>query len=55
MNWAVQRAFVKGEERYYKFVESKVKFICDVYDTNKYPNNFYNKENPFSVNKISPL
>jgi len=55
MCWAVQRAFVKGENRYYKFVESKVKFICDVYDIDKYPNNFYNKENPFSVNKISPL
>lgn len=55
MNWALQRAIVKGEDRYYKFVESKVKFVCDIYDTDKYPNNFYSRGNPFSINKISPL
>lgn len=55
MNWAVQRAFVRNEDRYYKFVENKVKFVCDVYDTDKYPNNFYSRVNPFSINKISPL
>ncbi len=55
MNWAIQRAFVRGEDRYYKFIESKVKFVCDVYDTDKYPNNFYSRGNTFSINKISPL
>ncbi|MBI2410840.1 MAG: DUF3800 domain-containing protein [Candidatus Kerfeldbacteria bacterium] len=55
MNWAVQRAFHKGEDRYYKFVEEKVSFLCDVYDFDSYPNNFYNRRNPFSLNKISPL
>jgi hypothetical protein len=55
VNWAVQRAFVKGEMRYYKFIESKVKFIVDIYDSDKYPNNYYSKNNTFDINKISPL
>lgn len=55
MNWAVQRAFTKGEQRYYDFVKNKISFICDIYDFDKYPNNFYSKSNPFEVNKISPL
>ena len=55
VNWAVQRAFVKGEMRYYKFIESKVKFLVDIYDFDKYPKNFYGRSNVFDVNKISPL
>lgn len=55
MNWAIQRAFVKGDARYYDFIKEKVSFICDIYDFDKYPNNFYSKANPFDLNKISPL
>lgn len=56
MNWAVQRAFVKGEDRYLKFMASKISFLVDIYDFPKYPNNFYNnKTNIFDINKISPL
>lgn len=55
MNWAVQRAFTKGEDRFYKFIENKVKFLCDVYDFDKYPDNYYSRGNKFDVNKISPL
>lgn len=55
MNWAVQRAFIRGEERYLRFVEDKVSFIVDIYDFKKYPKNFYNAKNKFDVNKISPL
>ncbi|MEK7172579.1 MAG: DUF3800 domain-containing protein [Patescibacteria group bacterium] len=55
MNWATQRAFIKGEERYFKFVEEKISYLVDIYDFDKYPNNFYNKKNRFEVNKISPL
>ncbi len=54
-NWAVQRAFVRGEMRYYSFIESKVKFLVDIYDFNVYPKNFYNSSNKFDTNKISPL
>ena len=55
MNWALQRAFVKKEQRYLNFVKDKISFICDIYDFEKYPNNFYNKRNLFDTNKISPL
>lgn len=55
MNWAIYRAFVRGEERYYDFVKEKVSYLVDIYDNEKYPKNFYNDKNPFAVNKISPL
>lgn len=55
MNWAVQRAFIKGEDRYLNFVQNKISYLCDVYDFKKYPNNFYSKKKPFALNKISPL
>ena len=55
MNWAVQRAFVKGEDRYLKFVEDKITYLCDVYDFDKYPKNFYSKTNKFDITKMSPL
>lgn len=55
MNWAVQRAFVKNEDRYLKFVEERISFLVDLYDFDKYPKNFYNRRNKFDLNKISPL
>ena len=55
MNWAVYRAFVKREMRYYRFVESKVSLLIDLYDTENYPNTWYNQRNPFDINKTSPL
>ncbi|MEO8150540.1 MAG: DUF3800 domain-containing protein [Bacteroidia bacterium] len=55
MNWAVQRAFIRGEDRYLKFVESKISLIIDIYDFKKYPSNYYNRKNKFELKKISPL
>mgnify|MGYP000103162042 CR=1 FL=1 len=55
INWAVQRAFIKKEMRFYKFVEDKIKYLVDIYDTDKYPKNFYSSRNKFDINKISPL
>jgi len=55
MNWAVQRAFVRQEMRYYRFVEDKVSLLVDRYDLAKYPKNWYGKENPFDIKKASPL
>jgi hypothetical protein len=55
MNWAVYRAFVKGEMRYYRFIESKVSLLVDLYDHENYPHNWYTQNKPFDVNKISPL
>lgn len=55
MNWAVQRAFVMGDDRYVKFLDDKISLICDVYDSNNYPRIYYTKNNKFDKNKISPL
>lgn len=55
INWAVQRAYIKGDARYVKFMEDKISLICDVYDSDKYPNIYYGKSNKFDIKKISPL
>lgn len=55
MNWAVYRAFTRGEMRFYKAVEEKVSLLVDLYDTNRYPENWYSRRNPFDVTKITPL
>lgn len=55
MNWAVQRAFIKGEQRFYKLIEDKISYLVDIYDFDKYPKNFYGRKNPFDITKISPL
>ncbi len=55
MNWAVYRAFTRGEMRYYRAVEDKVSLLVDSYDHAKYPKNWYNRKNPFDISKITPL
>ena len=55
VNWAVQRAFIKQDMRFYKFIEEKIKYLVDIYDNDKYPKNFYTSRNKFDVSKISPL
>lgn len=53
--WALYRAYTKGEMRFYNVLKDKIPFIWDLYDTDKYPKNFYDRKNPFDVNKVSPL
>lgn len=55
MNWAVYRAFVKREMRYFNFVRDKVSLLVDRYDVTKYPKNWYSRNNPFDIEKTSPL
>lgn len=55
VNWAVQRAFIKRDMRFYKFIENKISYLVDIYDTDKYPKNFYSRTNKFDIDKISPL
>jgi hypothetical protein len=55
MNWAVYRAFTRGEMRYFETVRNKVGLLVDLYDQANYPRNWYNKKNPFELNKITPL
>lgn len=55
INWVIQRAYVKGDMRFFKFIEEKISYLVDIYDTKKYPKNFYSRKNKFDVSKISPL
>lgn len=55
VNWAVQRAFIKLDMRFFNFIEEKIKYLVDIYDTDKYPQNFYSSKNKFNITKISPL
>jgi hypothetical protein len=55
MNWAVYRAFVNSEMRFYRVVEDKVSLLVDLYDQDNYPNTWYSRRNPFDCKKISPV
>lgn len=55
MNWAIYQVFTKGQMRYFNVVKSKASLIVDLYDTKNYPNNWYNHDNPFNIEKITPL
>ena len=54
-NWAIQRAFIQNDMRYYNFLKEKFGLIVDLYDYKKGWKNFYTKKNPFDIKKISPL
>lgn len=56
MLWALHRAYINGETRYYDYVQNKVSFIWDIYDP-KSPkkSNRYHSKNQFNIKKISPL
>jgi hypothetical protein len=55
MNWAVYRAYTRGEMRFYRSVEDKVGLLVDLYDIVKYPDNWYSRKNPFDAKKTTPL
>jgi hypothetical protein len=55
MNWAVYRAFINSEMRYFKKIEKKVSLLLDIYDSDKYPASYYTRKNPFHCDKITPL
>lgn len=55
MNWAVYRAFTRGQMGYYNTIADKVSLLVDLYDRANYPNNWYKRRNPFDAKKITPL
>lgn len=55
LNWTLYRAYTKNDIRYFNYLKEKISFICDIYDFDKYPKNFYSKRNVFNLSKISPL
>lgn len=55
VNWAVYRAFTRGEMRYFNSIRDRVSLLADLHDTVRYPGNWYNKKNAFDIKKITPL
>jgi hypothetical protein len=55
MNWAVYRAFTTGNMRYFRTVEERVSLLVDLYDSERYPENWYSRRNPFDIKKATPL
>jgi len=55
MLWAVYRAYVRQEMRFYNYIGDKVSLLVDLYDNANYPHNWYNRKNPFDIEKASPL
>ena len=53
--WTIQRAYEKGEFRYYNYLKDKISLIIDIFDTKKYPKNYYSQKNLLEAKKIDPV
>lgn len=59
MLWTIQRAYEKGEFRYYNFLKEKIRLVYDIFDTRYYNSKehslFYTPNNPLEAKKIDPV
>ncbi len=53
--WTIQRAYEKGEFGHYNFLKDKINLVHDIFDTEKYPKNYYSQKNPLEAKKIDPV
>ena len=56
--WTVQRAFEKGEMRYFEFLAPKFEMVWDIYDFARQKTkgtSLYSRRNTFHIEKVSPL
>ena len=53
--WTIQRAYERGDFRYYNYLKDKICLVHDVFDFKKYPKNYYSSKNPLSKEKIDPV
>lgn len=57
-NWAVYRAYERGEMRYFEYLREKFSLVLDLFDRERYKGgaNWYTRDrNPFDIKKASPL
>ena len=52
--WTIQRAYEKGEFGHYNFLKDKINLVHDIFDTEKYPKNYYSQKNPLEAKKNRP-
>lgn len=55
MLWALQRYISGKDSRFYLSLKDKYSLILDFYDTKNFGKNYYNKNNPFLLEKASPF
>ncbi|SHK79429.1 DUF3800 domain-containing protein [Fibrobacter sp. UWEL] len=53
--WSIQRAYEKGEFRFYNCLKDKIKLVYDILDLKKYPKNYYGPKNMLEKQKMDPL
>lgn len=57
--WTIQRAYERGEFRYYNFIKEKIALVYDIFDTRGYNDKsrslFYTQNNPLEAKKIDPV
>lgn len=53
--WTIQRAYEKCEFRYYNYLKDKISLVMDIFDKDKYPNNYYTQKNLLEAKKIDPV
>jgi len=53
--WTVNRAYERGDFRYYRYLKDKISLIQDIFDLEKYPKPYYTPDNPLEPIKMSPL
>ena len=52
--WTIQRAYEKGDFRYYNYLKDKICFVHDILDTRRLSSNYYTPKNPLDK-KIDPV
>ena len=55
MNWALYQAYVKRDMNYFNTIRHQVSLVADMYDTEKGHNRWYDRGNPFDIEKTTPL
>ena len=56
--WTVQRAYEKGEMRYFEYLAPKFAMVWDIYDFERQKakgTSVYTRKDPFHIEKVSPL
>jgi hypothetical protein len=52
--WTINRAYERGDFRYYRFLSERIALVQDIFDTKNYPNTYYSPKRPLDPEKISP-
>ena len=55
VNWAVYRAYTTGEMQYYEAIREKVSLLVDLFDNEPGQDRWYDRKNPFHIQKATPL